>query len=462
MSNAIRFALNGTLREVTGVSPSATVLDWLRAQRLTGTKEGCAEGDCGACTVVLDRGSAASPRYQAVNSCLMLVPQLDGLDLLTVEGISQNGELHPVQKLLVETDGTQCGFCTPGFVMSMYAFSQSAEPRDDSHIHEALAGNLCRCTGYRAIVDACKKIPQPDYDPTFSVGGRGEEALNYTNGNQLFFSPLNIAELLALRAEHPDAIILGGGTDLGIRASKERERFPKIISTGNVDGLKSVKEEKSVLEIGAAVTYTDALPLIDEHFPSFGALIRRIGSRQIRNLGTFAGNLVNASPIGDTPPCLIALRAEIVIASTRGERRLPAEQFITGYRETALARDEIVTAIRIPYLPKGTRFDAYKISKRFDQDISSTIGAFYANGDEVRIAYGGMAERAKRAGNVEALLRGDGELSRSEIEVAMAKDFTPLTDHRATKEYRLRAASGLVQRFLIEAKAKSPTRVEAL
>jgi xanthine dehydrogenase small subunit len=460
MSNAIRFALNGTLREVTNVSPSATVLDWLRAQRLTGTKEGCAEGDCGACTVVLDRGSSVDTRYQAVNSCLMLLPQLDGLEVLTVEGISKGGELHEVQKLLVETDGTQCGFCTPGFVMSMYAFSKGSEPRDDAHIHEALAGNLCRCTGYRAIVDACRKIPLPDFDPAYGSGGRGEEALKFESGEQQFFSPLRLTELLELRAKHADAIILGGGTDLGIRASKERERFPKVIFTGNVDKLSLVKEENDFLEIGAAATYSDALPLIDKHFPSFGDLIRRIGSRQIRNLGTLAGNLVNASPIGDTPPCLIALGAEIKIASTRGARALPAGEFIPGYRRAALAPDEIVAAIRIPYLPKGARFEAYKISKRFDQDISSTIGAFYANGNDIRVAYGGMADRAKRAGNVEALLRKD-KPSLPQIEAAMAKDFTPLTDHRATKEYRLRAASGLVQRFLLEADAAA-ARIEAL
>jgi xanthine dehydrogenase small subunit len=460
MSNAIRFALNGTLREITDVSPSTTVLDWLRAQRLTGTKEGCAEGDCGACTIVIDRGTGTA-RYQAINSCLMLLPQLDGLDVLTVEGISRNGELHEVQKLLVETDGTQCGFCTPGFVMSMYAFAQGEEPRDDSHIHEALAGNLCRCTGYRAIVDACKKIPLPDYDPASGAGGRGEEALHYASGAQQFFSPQRLAELLALRAEHPDAIILGGGTDLGIRVSKEREHFPKVIFTGNVDHLNEVKEEKEFLSIGATATYTDALPSIDKRFPAFGALIRRIGSRQIRNLGTFAGNLVNASPIGDTPPCLIALGASVVVASKRGERIIPAEQFITGYRKTALAPDEVVIAIRIPYLPKSARFETYKISKRFDQDISSTIGAFYASDEVVRMAYGGMADRAKRASNIEGLLR-IGTPTLPQIEAAMAKDFTPLTDHRASKEYRLRAASGLVQRFLLEASAADSIRVEAL
>jgi xanthine dehydrogenase small subunit len=461
MSNAIRFALNGTLREVTGVLPSTTVLDWLRAQRLTGTKEGCAEGDCGACTVVLDHGPEKSPRFQTVNSCLMLVPQLDGLNVLTVEGIAQNSELHPVQKLLIETDGTQCGFCTPGFVMSMYAFAQGDEPRDDAHIHEALAGNLCRCTGYRAIVDACKKIEMPAPSHAPAGDARNGTALTYKSETQLFYSPRKIDELLALKADHPDALILGGGTDLGIRASKEREHFPKVIFTGNVAGLNTVNEEKAFLEIGAAATYTDALPLIDKRFPSFGALIRRIGSRQIRNLGTFAGNLVNASPIGDTPPCLIAISADIVIASKRGERVLPAEQFITGYRKTALTQDEIVTAIRIPYLPKGARFETYKISKRFDQDISSTIGAFFANGKEIRIAYGGMADRAKRSPTVEALLKA-GSPSPAQIEAAMAKDFTPLTDHRATKAYRLRAASGLVQRFLLEADGVNSTRIEAL
>ncbi len=461
MKNAIRFALNGALREVTGVSPSTTVLDWLRAQRLTGTKEGCAEGDCGACSVVLDRGSDASPRYQAVNSCLMLLPQLNGQDLLTVEGIERDGVLHAVQELLVETDGTQCGFCTPGFVMSMYAFAQGSEPRDEAHIHEALAGNLCRCTGYRSIVDACKKIPLPDFRHDSGSGGFGDRALVYESGTQRFLSPRTLDELLALRAIHPEAIVLGGGTDLGIRASKERERFPVALFTGLVEGLDDVQEQDGVLRIGAAATYTRALPAIDQHFPSFGALIRRIGSRQIRNLGTLAGNLVNASPIGDTPPCLIALGAQVQIAGKRGARTLPVAQFITGYRKTALGPDEVVTAIDIPYLPHGARFEAYKISKRFDQDISSTIGAFYAHGAEMRIVYGGMAERAKHAAHVEALLR-NGTPGLSEIEAAMAQDFTPLSDHRASRQYRLRAASGLVRRFLLEADRAQATRIEAL
>ena len=461
MKNAIRFALNGTLRELTDVPPSTTVLDWLRAQRLTGTKEGCAEGDCGACTVVIDFGPAKSPRFQAINSCLMLVPQLDGVDVLTVEGIARNGELHDVQKLLVETHGTQCGFCTPGFVMSMYAFAQSNEPRDDAHIHETLAGNLCRCTGYRAIVDACKKIPLPELDAIGSTSASGSWTRTCEVPGQRFIAPAGLGELLELRAKHPDAIILAGGTDLGIRASKDREAFPLVLSTGNVQQLEFVEEENSALLIGAAATYTDALPLIDKYFPSLGALIRRIGSKQIRNLGTFAGNLVNASPIGDTPPCLIALGAAVLVASKRGERVIPAAEFITGYRKTALAPDEIVTAIRIPYLTDGARFETYKISKRFDQDISSTIGAFYTNGDEVRVAFGGMADRAKRALNVEALLH-EGTSSLAEIEAAMAKDFTPLSDHRATKEYRLRAASGLVQRFLLEADVKASSRIEAL
>jgi xanthine dehydrogenase small subunit len=460
--NAIRFTLNGAPRAETGVAPSSTVLDWLRAQGLTGTKEGCAEGDCGACTIVLDRGADRAPRFQAVNSCLMLMPQLAGLAALTVEGVANpDGGLHPVQELLVETDGTQCGFCTPGFVMAMYAFAQDNEPRDEENIHEALAGNLCRCTGYRAIVDACRKLPLPDAGPGAMVSVRVPFARSYESDGARFSAPSTLEELLELRAGHPDALILGGGTDLGIRASKDRENFPHIILTRDVIGLGSVEERDGALEIGAAATYTDALPLLDKHFPAFGAMIRRIGSRQIRNLGTFAGNVVNASPIGDTPPCLIALGAEVTLASTRGTRRLPVQAFITGYRKTALAADEVVTAIRIPLLADGARFETYKISKRFDQDISAVIGAFYAKGDEISVVYGGMADRAKRAAHVEALLRG-GNPSLGEIEAAMARDFTPLSDHRATREYRLRAASGLVRRFLLEAESTANTRVEAL
>ena len=240
--NAIRFGLNGTPRAETEVSPSTTVLDWLRAQRLTGTKEGCAEGDCGACTIVLDRGARRNPRYQAVNSCLMLMPQLSGLDVLTVEGLARNGELHPVQKLLVATDGTQCGFCTPGFVMAMYAFAQGSEPRDETHIHEALAGNLCRCTGYRAIVDACRKIPVPERDRNGDDAMTGQHAWRFINSGQQFAAPDSIAELLELRAANPEAILWAGGTDLGLRASKDRESFPLVLSTGNLPELKQIKE----------------------------------------------------------------------------------------------------------------------------------------------------------------------------------------------------------------------------
>ncbi len=228
--------------------------------------------------------------------------------------------------------------------------------------------------------------------------------------------------------------------------------------------LKRVEESAGALTIGAAATYTDSLPLIDKHFAAFGALIRRIGSRQIRNLGTFAGNLVTASPIGDTIPCLIALGAEVRLESKRDERQLPVEQFVTGYRNTALAADEILTAIIIPFLPEGARFDAYKISKRFDQDISAVIAAFYrhkASKPEIRAVYGGMADRAKRAANVEALLASNSA-SLSAVEAAIAKDFRPLSDHRASATYRLRAAAGLVQRFLLTGTPAKPLKVEAL
>jgi xanthine dehydrogenase small subunit len=466
--NAIRFTLNGEPRAETGVGLSTTVLDWLRAQGLTGTKEGCAEGDCGACTILLDRGPGHAPRFQAVNSCLMLVPQLAGTNVKTVEGISgRNGGLHPAQQLLIEADGTQCGFCTPGFVMAMAAFAASGEPRDDVHIHEALAGNLCRCTGYRAIVDACRKLPLPEFEEETVITVSAHVRRTYENGGQRFVAPSELEDLLELRAGHPDALILGGGTDLGIRASKDRERFPLVIHTRDVIGLDELGLREGALEIGAAATYTDALPLIDRHFPSFGAMIRRIGSRQIRNLGTIAGNLVNASPIGDTPPCLIALGAEVTIASVRGARSMPVEFFITGYRKTALAPDEVVTAIRIPLLKKSERFETYKLSKRFDQDISAVIGAFCSRPGATpvtRIAFGGMADRPRRSESAERLLDSCGTEpvgGAAAIEAALAKDFTPLSDHRASAGYRLQAAAGLVRRFLFEGGGPA-SRLEAL
>jgi xanthine dehydrogenase small subunit len=464
----LRFQLNGRWRTEDNVSPTTTLLDYLRLNaRLTGTKEGCAEGDCGACTVAIglpqDDGSTA---WRAVNSCLMLVPQVDGLPVMTVEGLAQpDGTLHSVQQSLIEADATQCGFCTPGFAMAMFAFAQGDEARDDETIHEALAGNLCRCTGYRPIVEACKSMRAEPPGCGFAEPA-GDAAPQYSHGAQLYLAPHSIDELVEAKATYPDAFVLGGGTDLGIRVSKEREAFPVVISTQWVSELRAISDDGGKLTIGGGVTYTNALPALDKHFPSFAALVRRIGSRQIRNLGTFAGNLANASPIGDTIPCLIALDATILLRSRRGARRVKADDFILGYRKTAIEKDEIIVAIEIPLLTDGTTFTTYKLSKRFDQDISTVIGAYRLRVDggnvaELRAAYGGMAATTARAKHVEAALNDKPWTLESldDIDSLVAQDFQPMTDHRGTDAYRLRAAANLIRRLQIETAGDQKTGV---
>jgi xanthine dehydrogenase small subunit len=473
---AVEFLLNGKPRRVDDVPPSTTVLDWLRGhERLTGTKEGCAEGDCGACTIAIGRKIDGTLRYQAVNSCLMMLPQIAHCAVLTVEGLAApNGALHPVQQAMIDTDATQCGFCTPGFVMAMFAFHQGGEPAEDSIIHEALAGNLCRCTGYRSIVEACRQAARtPRVDTENDDEADALAALpvcsDYRAGGQVLLRPGSLDALFAAMADFPGALLLGGGTDLGLRVSKDREAIAAVISLAAVPELRRINVAPDALELGGAVTYTQAMPNIDRHFPSFGALLRRIGSRQIRNLGTIAGNLVTASPIGDTIPCLIALGASVTLASRAGEKVMPVESFITGYRKSALRPGEVISAVRIPFLGEDTSFATYKLSKRFDQDISTVIAAFHLecrNGEvhRLRAVYGGMAERVMRANNVETALAGrpwnSGTLAN--IDVALARDFNPMTDHRGGAAYRLRAAANLLRRFAWETSSQVLVRVEAL
>jgi xanthine dehydrogenase small subunit len=475
--SVLRFLLNGKLRVESGVAPSMTVLDWLRnVARLTGTKEGCAEGDCGTCTIVLGRPRNGSLRYEAVNSCLMMVPQLDGAAVLTVEGLAAGGALHPVQQAMVDADATQCGFCTPGFVMSMFAFRHTGEPVNDANIHDALAGNLCRCTGYRAIADACRRVVGTPADGFASAADATAHQLrqlapctDYRARDQIFLAPRTLGELLEAAEQYPQALLLGGGTDLGLRVSKDREVLPVVISTAGVKELQRVRKTADAIELGGAVTYSAALPYLDIHFPAFAALVRRLGSRQIRNLGTLAGNLATASPIGDTIPCLMALGAEVVLAWRSSTRMVPVASFITGYRETALTPGEVITAIRIPFVAPGQRFAAYKVCKRFDQDISTVVAAFCLTQQdgrvrELRAVYGGMATSVLRATTVEKAMAGRPWTMESlaDIDAALAADLTPISDHRGGAAYRLRAAAGLLRRFQIETTLGAPARVEAL
>ncbi len=445
-----RFVLNGVLHRAEAPG-SMTMLDYLRTRlQLTAAKEGCAEGDCGACTIIR---VGSSGRHEAVNACLMLVGQADGAEILTVEGLesANGGRITPVQEEMARLGGTQCGFCTPGFIAALVALGHDAGPLTDDTIHEALAGNLCRCTGYRPIVDAAREA---GLSPFHQPARPPEPTPAQRHGGHAFFAPTSLAELLALRAEHPDAMLLAGGTDLGLDVSKERRQPPSVLHTARVRELCAVEEASDSVTFGAAVTYTEALPALEALYPSFGHIVRRLGSRQIRNLGTIGGNIGNASPIGDTPPCLIALDATLVVSSPGGEREIPIEDFFVGYRRTALGRDEVIRAIRLPKPAPGEIFRAYKVSKRYDQDISTVIGAYRITLDggavaAARIAYGGMAAVPARARRAEDALHGMAwsEAAALGAGAALAGDFRPITDHRGSAAYRMRVAANLLVRL---------------
>ena len=450
-----------------------TILEYLRIiEYACGTKEGCAEGDCGACTVAIGEPADGGMRYRAVNSCVAFLGQADGKAVLTVEGLAARNEtLHPVQQALVDTHGSQCGFCTPGFVMAMFAFHHSQQtdnqaPLNDDTIHNVLAGNLCRCTGYRPIVDAMRQADaQGDGDANAKdalileklQALRTVSPVEVNNGSQCFFVPRTVEELAALLTRNPSAHILAGGTDLGLLVTKHNNKPAKIILISEIPELREIHTDAATITIGAAATYADALPVIDAAYPSFGTLMRRFGSRQIRNLGTFGGNIATASPIGDTLPVLIALGAGIEIGSASGSREVEAEDFFVAYRETALQPGEFVRSVRLPRLQANEIFRTYKLSRRYDQDISAVCGAFRLTQDggtitDARVAYGGMAATPKRAPSVEATLVGRAwdRLTAQAAAAEFANDYQPMTDFRGTASYRLKAASNLIHRFQLD------------
>lgn len=454
----LQFSINGDQLQVEAVSPTTTVLDYIReTMALTGTKEGCAEGDCGACTIVLAETVNGKTEYKAVNSCLLLLPQIDGKHIITVEGlVSDNDEnykkLDPVQDAMVKTDGAQCGFCTPGIIMALYALRQSGVLTTDSVIHDNLAGNLCRCTGYRPIVEAAREACS--VVTTEKIFDKLPFVSEYMDNEQTFFAPKNIREMVGIYGANPDADLLCGGTDTGLLVSKKRQKLNKIIYTGHISELLQIEETETGITFGAAVTYSNLLPFIDKLFPSFASLVSRIGSVQIRNVGTIGGNIATASPIGDTLPCLIALDATLILCSGNGDRRLSIDKFFLDYRKTDLKKGEFIKAIYIPNLGTNQKFRTYKISKRYDQDISSIIGAYRIEFDgetlsEVRIAYGGMSATPKRGKKCEAALVGKPwnmetlRLASSQV----PEDFTPISDFRGSRDYRLEVASNLFDRL---------------
>jgi xanthine dehydrogenase small subunit len=496
MSEPIRFYYRGALQTVAAAAPTRTVLQYLREDlHCTGAKEACAEGDCGACTVVTGALENGELQLKTMNACIQFLPTLDGKALFTVEDLKQaHGAPHPVQQAMVECHGSQCGFCTPGFVMSLWSLYLQQESRATAQgcatplarkeIDDALSGNLCRCTGYRPIIDAAHRMGQL---PTvaFDRAGlsaslqelqatTGGAAFHYEAHGQHFYAPRDLAQLSALRQAHPEARLLAGGTDIGLWVTKQLRELGDIIYLGQVAELKTVREVKhgnqqnndnaNWLEIGAGVTLNDAYGALCRYYPAeLSELWQRFASLPIRNVGTLGGNLANGSPIGDSMPWLIALGAQIVLYGAHGPRMLALEDFYQGYQQKDLRPDEVVAAVRVPLPRPQVQFRTYKLAKRFDQDISAVCAAFAftLDGDLVqaaRIAFGGMAATPKRADKTEALLTGMrwSEDTLQQAMAMLAQDYAPLSDMRASSGYRMLTAQNLLRRFWFETRADAP------
>ncbi|MDC8757118.1 xanthine dehydrogenase small subunit [Janthinobacterium fluminis] len=474
MSEPVKFYYRGAVREVADVSTTQTVLQHLREDlHCTGTKEGCAEGDCGACTVVIGSLQNGLLELKAVNSCIQLTPTLDGKALFSVEDLQQaDGTLHPVQQALVECHGSQCGFCTPGFAMSLWGMYLKQEGRPQRReIDDALSGNLCRCTGYRPIIEAARRMgdyPRVAFDRAALTRQlqalRRDTMATYRAHGRQFFAPRTLDELVQVRAEHPNALLLAGSTDVGLWVTKQMRDLGDIIYLGHVDALKTLRAADGVLEIGAGVTLNDAYAALCAHYPAqLSDMWQRFASLPIRNAGTLGGNVANGSPIGDSMPWLIALGSDIVLRGSAGQRVMALEDFYLAYQKKDLLADEFVAAVRVPLPRAGVQFRTYKLAKRFDQDISAVCAAFAFTLDagrikEARIAFGGMAATPKRASHAEAFLNGQ-EWSESNLYAAMQlmeQDYAPLSDMRASGAYRMKAAQNLLRRFWFETRSDTP------
>ena len=485
-SQPIRFFHRGAVVEVDDAAPTRTVLDWLREDaRCTGTKEGCNEGDCGACTVVI--GTAAAPgdpaavrglALQTVNACIQFLPTLDGKALFTVEDLkAMNADkLHPVQEAMVECHGSQCGFCTPGFVMSLWSAYEHhlacATQPTRQQLADELSGNLCRCTGYRPILDAGQRmfdLPSTSIDTAPVLAAlksmTRETAFSYiaTAGGERFHAPTTLAELATLREANPTAQVLAGSTDVGLWVNKMFRPLGDIIFVGEVAEMKSVVEKDGELCIGAGASLDAAWAALAKRVPELTDVWLRFASPPIRNAGTMGGNVANGSPIGDSPPVLIALDAQIELRKGARVRRMLLADFYIDYMKNHLEAGEFVQGIAVPLAAMQRQVRAYKISKRFDCDISALCAGLAIELDggtvkSVRLSYGGMAGIVKRGAKAEAALVGQPwtQATVNAAKVALTEDFKPLSDMRASAAYRLQVAQNLLQRFWLETRTENP------
>jgi xanthine dehydrogenase small subunit len=479
----IQFVRRGEIVSLRDVPPTRTLLQVLREDlHCTGTKEGCNEGDCGACTVVLGeaqgKGENQRINYSAVNSCIRLAHSVHGLALWTAEDLAAtDGTLHPAQQAMVNCHASQCGFCTPGFVMSLFGLYQNHVAQGDTVTRElaqqALSGNLCRCTGYRPILDAAQHMAQLPAVPLdesdllqklelLAQTGRGLEA------NSSYISPNTLPALLAARAAHPDAQLVAGCTDVGLWINKLHKQFAKVLDVTRVQALRNIEDYPHHIAIGAAVTLTEAFAALVADRPQLHTFATRFAGLPVRNSGTLGGNVANGSPIGDSMPLLIALGAHVVLMSERGHRAMPLEQFYTGYRQNVLAADEVLAWIKVPKATPGELLRVYKISKRFDDDISAiclAIRLHLAEGKvaQASIGVGGVAATPVRALQTEAALLGQAwTLDTVQQAINTLRDeFAPISDMRASASYRVQVLGNLLQRFWLESQGMEPINLDA-
>jgi xanthine dehydrogenase small subunit len=486
-TNTVRFVLDGQIVEAQGKRRTTTVLDYLREElHRTGTKEGCAEGDCGACVVLVGELNAAGTavNYVPSNSCMQLLPALDGKSIKTVESLkSKDGTLHPIQQGMVDCFGSQCGFCTPGIVMSLTGLVQTNACPSRAQINDALSGNLCRCTGYKPIIDATLKACQRpaaelkvndsadvmllkqiarENEPTVGLDGQiiTQPVVRTKKGSE-FVSPSTVDEVATYLAKHPKATLLAGSTEIGLQVNKQFARPEHIVYLGNVAELKAVKDNKDAWSIGAATPLAVVETLVAKAYPDFAEVIRRFGSPPIRSTATLAGNIANGSPIGDTMPCLMALGAALVLRAGDKTRKVGLDAFYTGMKTNVMQAGEFIVSIELPKPKAGEVFRAHKISKRFDQDISATVAAMrYQLIDgklkNVQIAYNGMAPSPCRAPKIEAVVEGKlpADVRAADIDAAITASFPARDGLRATWAYRSLVARNLIVQFVEESLEK--------